>query len=302
MHTDNEAIATVVISLSDYGTEYRGGLYVAAGGDERRVLAMSRGDAVLHQTDVMHGVVLGDERSERWSIILWIRDSQQCAQHNAEWHRGCAEAGNPICQYLHALASIDRTRSDSGGPAVVAQSMEWIKRSASGGYVPAVAQLTSMRSRQLPAAQGLDLLRNAVQSIAMNTAPPTHLLYHLAQLVLEAGESEAEAVGYFERGASMGDAQAMYNLGIAHLYGLGVERADPQLAAAWFEASGLPEGLNAVALFHRANGRIEPARRYADQAAALGFGLPWRDLARQRSNVKLHSAWRRPGGPEPPEW
>jgi hypothetical protein len=303
MHTDNEAIATVVISLSDYGTEYRGGLYVAAGGDTKRVLAMSRGDGVLHQTDVMHGVDLGDKDSERWSIILWIRDSFECAQHNAEWHRECAEAGNPICQYLHSLATIDRTRSDMGGPAVVARSVEWIQRSASGGYIPAVAQLAAVRSGNLPPPEALDLLRKTIASISRNAAPPAWLLYQLAQLLLQAGESEAEAVACFEAAATMGDYQAMYNLGVAHLYGQGVARADPQLAAEWFEASGLPEGLHAVSLYHQSNGRVANARYYADHAAALGFGRPWRDIARQRSNVKLHSAWRpRGGGPAPPQW
>ena len=46
-----------------------------------------RGDAVVHQTDLLHGVELGDETSERWSLILWIRDSVPTAQSIIPRHR-----------------------------------------------------------------------------------------------------------------------------------------------------------------------------------------------------------------------
>ena len=50
------ALVTAVISLSDYGSEYRGGLYVATGRSANKVVALRRGDAVVHQSDLLHGV------------------------------------------------------------------------------------------------------------------------------------------------------------------------------------------------------------------------------------------------------
>ena len=42
----------------------------------------------------------------------------------------------------------------------------------------------------------------------------------------------------------------MYNLGVARLYGYGVQARDPVAAAAWFEKSTLPEGYFATAVTH----------------------------------------------------
>lgn len=50
-HFDGHAVATVVVSLSEYGAEYEGGLYVATGRDDRMVLPLRRGDAVAVRDD-----------------------------------------------------------------------------------------------------------------------------------------------------------------------------------------------------------------------------------------------------------
>jgi len=47
-----------------------------------RVTAPSHARGQVHGTDVQHGVMLGDEHSARWSLILWIRDSDTCDAHN----------------------------------------------------------------------------------------------------------------------------------------------------------------------------------------------------------------------------
>ena len=54
-----QALTTVVMSLSDYDTEYRGGLYVATN-HGRYALKLNRGDAVMHQSDLLHGVQVDD--------------------------------------------------------------------------------------------------------------------------------------------------------------------------------------------------------------------------------------------------
>ena len=102
-HRDMLALVTVVVSLADYGTEYRGGLYVSAG-QGRQVVALRRGDAVVHQSDLLHGVDLGDEASERWSWILWYYDSTRCVSRGHEWSKAAAEAGDAMHQHMCARA------------------------------------------------------------------------------------------------------------------------------------------------------------------------------------------------------
>lgn len=48
-HNDAHSFITVVISLTDYGREYRGGLYVSTKNSEKNFVKLDRGDAVAHQ-------------------------------------------------------------------------------------------------------------------------------------------------------------------------------------------------------------------------------------------------------------
>ena len=116
VHRDSEAIVTVVISLSDYGTDYQGGLYVS-NGHERHVLPLMRGDALVHQSDLLHGVLLHDDPgSLRYSWILWFKDDDRCVHRSYEWSRACAESGgNHICEYLQGL----RASYNPAGPWLV---------------------------------------------------------------------------------------------------------------------------------------------------------------------------------------
>jgi predicted 2-oxoglutarate/Fe(II)-dependent dioxygenase YbiX len=85
MHRDGQAIVSVVVSLSEYGTDYTGGLYVAANGAGRQAIALGVGDAVFHSYDLLHGVQVKGPSAEvpgvRWSWILWYKDSTVCEQH-----------------------------------------------------------------------------------------------------------------------------------------------------------------------------------------------------------------------------
>lgn len=64
------------------------------------MLPLKRGDAAVHQSDLLHGVKV--ESGERWSWILWFRDSATCEEHGHEWFASCAEAGDAICASLHS--------------------------------------------------------------------------------------------------------------------------------------------------------------------------------------------------------
>ena len=56
VHHDGHAIVTVVVPLSQYGVDYNGGLYVTTSRGQKRFLALNKGDAVVHQSDLYHGV------------------------------------------------------------------------------------------------------------------------------------------------------------------------------------------------------------------------------------------------------
>jgi hypothetical protein len=108
-----------------------------------------------------------------------------------------------------------------------------------------------------------------------------------------------EAIVHLEEAARSGHVFAMFNLGISHLYGYGRTdgRRDPDLAAEWFEASGLPEGLFAKSLHASSVGRKEEAEMWRSRASLLGFGSSWRKHARERtgsggsSGAKLNLKW-----------
>lgn len=328
-HHDAHAFVTVVVSLSDYGREYAGGLYVAARNSERHYVRLDRGDAVAHQGDLHHGVRVLDRRddggpSERWSWILWFRDSDTCADHSAGWHRRCAEAGNPTCMYLHAT----RQATPDG-------SLAWNRRASDAGHAQAAVKLAYAHLKALPSRLAFDadaarrLFAAAVQS---SGEPDGH--YGLAALYLaqaqlgvlgqpsNEGKNRAalaargsapvrKAVAHLEDAARGGHTFAMFNLGVCHAYGYGAADGvrDGALAAQWFEASGLPEGLFAKALYLAAVGRPEDAEEYRRKAAVLGFGAPWRKEARERTGnggsagPKLNLKWPHlPGGEVPPEW
>ena len=68
MHFDVQALATVVVALND---GYEGGLFVGAGA-EKRYIDLGIGDAVLHQSNLFHGV---NCTGVRWSLIFWFKDS-----------------------------------------------------------------------------------------------------------------------------------------------------------------------------------------------------------------------------------
>ncbi|EJK44821.1 hypothetical protein THAOC_36609, partial [Thalassiosira oceanica] len=88
-HYDGHAVATAVVSLSDHGTDYEGGLYVSTSHGQREYAALGRGDAILHRSTLLHGVEVhdvegGDGRTERWSWIVWFRDSATCEDFGHE--------------------------------------------------------------------------------------------------------------------------------------------------------------------------------------------------------------------------
>lgn len=136
MHFDMEALATVVVSLSD---DYEGGLYVHTGGKAPpQYLTLAPGAAVVHSSDLLHGVRVTS--GSRWSWVTWFSDGgrsddpedapsrapeQQCSpQRYALWDMEAAKAGDPVRQLLHYF------RLPPGAPGRV----DWLRASAKAGF------------------------------------------------------------------------------------------------------------------------------------------------------------------------
>ena len=280
--------------------------------------------------DLHHGVRVLDERddggpSERWSWILWFRDSDTCEDHYLEWHTHCSKEGDPTCMYLRANAESDPK-----------EKILWNRKASDSGHSQALVKMAYAYLKFLPSEE-IEYNRTKAselfgQAIESSNDPDGH--YGMATLylskarisVLQQPDDQskqrkaievmnsplvAKAIEHLEGAARGGHAFAMFNLGISHTFGYASEDhgVDYELAAEWFEASGLPEGLAAKAMYLGAVGKQEEMRDYQQKAMTLGYGAPWRRPARERtgsggsSGPKLNLDWPPlPNGLMPPEW
>ena len=181
-HHDGHALVTVVVSLTDHGSEYEGGLYVGAGhgGGGRRVVGLSRGDAVMHQSDLLHGVKV--ESGERWSLIIWYRDSSTCEEHGLDWFKQCAEEGDPTCQHMYST----KVGPVPGSADPAAGRLRWAKLAAEGGSPVAMIKLGRAYLKRLPSSLKLDFTAAAKwfrRAAEASGEPDAH--YALAQMMLD---------------------------------------------------------------------------------------------------------------------
>ncbi len=253
MHYDGHALVTVVVSLSDYGTDYTGGLYVATSrGSARTFLKLNKGDAVIHKSDLLHGV---EANGTRWSWIIWYKDSATCQDHSEHWFANCAQNGNPTCQLLHANKMKQQNLA-----------IKWNKEAAKNGHGEARVKMARAYLKRLPSKlpksirKARSLFRAAVRD---SNEPDAH--YGLAELILLRKDQPIEqAVQHLYTAARLGHRFAMFNVGIAETYGFA-----PKTKHNWFIKSGLPEGF-AMAALH-ANTTAEQ-HQYKQRAVEIGYG------------------------------
>jgi len=279
--------------------------------------------------DLHHGVKVLDKRddggpSERWSWIMWFRDSDTCQDHARDWHHDCAEEGNPTCMYLRA--------ANEGNAMDV---VHWNQKASDAGHAQASVKLAYAYLKKLPShleydrSRATHLFREAIVS---SNEPDGH--YGIAALLLEdtkkkimeqptnkakakaaqdafASSEVMQVIIHLEEAAKGGHVFAMFNLGICYTYGY--HRKDRErnfeLATKWFEASGLPEGFFVKSEYLNAVGKTREAEEYRKKASILGFGSPWRTHAREStgsggsSGAKLNLQWPPlPSGEFPPEF
>ncbi|KAL3915473.1 MAG: hypothetical protein SGILL_005637 [Bacillariaceae sp.] len=316
-HHDGHALATVVVSLSDYLTEYKGGLYVSTGyGQEREFLALNKGDAVVHQSTLLHGVQVHDidgsrpEETRRWSWILWFRDSTTCEDHSHEWFAECSEQGNVLCQQLHStkVANVPGIPQNKVADAILHLN----KKAAEGGAGMAAVKMARAYLHQLPSKLPLDVEKALYYyDLAIQSNNPDGY-YGKAAILLQSVSTEqaasskndynmdtrvVEAVRHLEAAAKLHHPYSQFNLGMVHTYGYATNVIDGAIAAKWFVQSGLPEGYFVAAQQAMAVGDQARYQRLGEKAHALGFMAPWRAQARDATGsggaggVSLNLAW-----------
>jgi hypothetical protein len=328
-HQDGHALITVVVSLSNYGTSYLGGLYVSTGHGQREFVPLYTGDAVAHQSSLLHGVQVLDvvgaassrNATERWSWVLWYRDSSECIDYSYEWFAACADEGDPVCQELHAL-TIENIPPENGDEETDEEfrlrqrrnrqlRTQLFMAAAEQGNGNAAIIMARVHLQLLPGAQEYNQ-SEAVRyyKIAMSAGHPDGF-YGMANLYLEELQEEEapipnqstddiillRVVGLLEEAAKRGHAFAMFNLGMVHCFGYGTNHIDADLAALWFIQSGLPEGYYLAAQQALSIGDVSRHEQLDQHARKLGYYEPWRKRARKRagsggsSGVDLNMEW-----------
>jgi hypothetical protein len=327
-HYDGHARVTIVVSLSEYGADYTGGLYVATGhGPQREFLNLSSGDAVLHPSTLLHGVHVypsssrPPSRTERWSWILWFRDSERCQDHSLQWFQECADQGNPLCQQFQASKVVHQhtehahqdQQHDQHQRQIEASRriMELNTKAALGGAAEAAVKVARAYLKQLPTELEFDVnqARRFFQIAIDSHSSEGH--YGMAQiLVAEAAALSdqrtdqamqqgklKEAAAHLEQAALSMHAFSAFNLGIAHIYGYGVPRVNMERGVEWLVQSGLPEGLFLASQYAATTGDQARHDRWLRWAAVLGWDQPWRVEARRHTGsggaagVDLNLMW-----------
>jgi len=153
-HYDVSAFATAIVPLVA-ADAYEGGLYVQGAPDDasRRIVRLERGDVLLHQWDVMHGVHV--TAGERYSLVLWFSESDAARRAGAcPWVRRAAEAGgngdgaghsgssgHPAAQFILGTLHYDGL---FGEVRDAAQAARWFAHAAHGGSAHAQLWLATM--------------------------------------------------------------------------------------------------------------------------------------------------------------
>ena len=322
MHFDLHAAVTVVVSLSDYGTEHRGGLQIqAAGGATAQVLPLKRGDAVVHESDLQHGVRMPDDDGSRWSWILWYLDSERCDAFVDEWHRGCAESGSSLCQYLHSLRlggkvraelweestklsamvdasgavinGDDASKLDKAKAAALVEAANWARLAAQSGLGRAMDHYAMLLRSGKGVAKD-EVAASVWLRRAINASNEARAHCHLGQMLSEGtafpttplGDGQAEALAHFRAAAHGGSHLCHYNVGVCHLSGSGGAVRDKELARRWFERANTGDAMHAAAAIHAEAGRLEEAERWLRRAESAGVASAAAEIAR----LKAHRA------------
>ena len=274
MHFDVNALVTVVVSLSSEGSDFTGGLYVSTGGsgadngnskNSRYFLPLQDGDAVIHQSDLLHGVRVNS--GERWSWIMWLKEDG-CQSDPSSWiytekksdeEATCEEdkveddeeEEDPISLFLRAksttnfkMKKILFEKSSNAGFGIASNDL---------GMMYLEGKLDSTLSDDKivgrTAARNMMALKFLKRASDQGSSDGH---YNLGNQYIDQGEI-TKAVEQFYKGAIGGSSLSMYNIGVANLKGAAGLNVNVTEARKWFERCGSGEGAYAIATTYSVN-------------------------------------------------
>ena len=82
-HWDIPSYVSVVVSLDSTHEDFEGGFFVTTGNGEKSFIPLQKGDTVVHQSDLLHGVHVVS--GQRWSWAMWFQDSSDCSSAAENW-------------------------------------------------------------------------------------------------------------------------------------------------------------------------------------------------------------------------
>ncbi|CAJ1390655.1 unnamed protein product [Effrenium voratum] len=213
-HWDIPSYVSVVVSLDSAGLDFEGGFFVTTGSGEKSFLPLQRGDTVVHQSDLLHGVHV--KRGDRWSWAMWFQDSWDCSSRAESWWQLEAEAGDPVAQTLRAMRASTQE-----------ESWTWLQSAARQSFPRAQLYLGKAHED-----------RGATQTAAGWYESARHggevdACFYLGLWEQQQGNLSG-AAALFQQGAQAGEGKAMAELGKAYRDGQGVPK-DPSLARQWLE-------------------------------------------------------------------
>eukprot|EP00977_Amphora_coffeiformis_P017050 scaffold5478_cov161-Amphora_coffeaeformis.AAC.4 len=317
-HQDGHALVTVVVSLSDHGSDYRGGLYVSTGHGERQFVALNAGDAALHQPFLYHGVQVLDvvhdpaavqekeqqrqqHLTKRWSWILWYKDGCDKDREH-EWFAMCAAQGDAVCQYLYSTKDVPGASSTAENQRI----LHLTRAAAHGGVGEAAVKMARGYLQLLPSPLPYNETLAQVYYVKGIQVGNPDAHYGMAQLILQKlerhtsiqGTKEGSTKGekqrlqqeqylrkvirHLEEAAWLGHSFAAFNLGIVHAFGYGGVEMNTTLSHEWLIESDLPEGLYIASKQTKA-APPDVLVSLEQRARKLGWGQAWRKQAREQT-------------------
>mmetsp|Transcript_4692 Transcript_4692/g.13888 ORF Transcript_4692/g.13888 Transcript_4692/m.13888 type:complete len:581 (+) Transcript_4692:70-1812(+) len=292
LHMDLMSRVSVVVSLSDFGVEHLSGLHLQASGESKaQTLPLARGDAVVHESDLQHGVHL-PETGTRWSWVLWYQDSATCHYHGEEWHAKCAEDGSALCQHLqsHRTESlrvqwarrVGKGRKESGKEvaedlARQAEAANWARRAAEGGLGLAMHHYALLLKQGKGVPKDVKAAANWLRR-AIDASNEPHAHCQLGDMLItgnatpiSADRSATEEAAAHYRAAAAGGLQRCHaNVGFLHLGGAEGAVKDKELALRWFERADTKQAMLEAAQIHADSGRYDKAEHWVLRAHNAG--------------------------------
>eukprot|EP00966_Prymnesium_polylepis_P094304 2182949-Prymnesium_polylepis.1 len=285
------ARVSVIVSLSDFGVEHSSGFHLQASGEAKaQTLPLARGDAVVHESNLQHGVHLPED-GHRWSWVLWYQDSATCHYHGEEWHAACAAAGSPLCQHLQSYRTeglrvqwarrVGGDRETAEGRAEdlarQVQAADWARRAAEGGLGLAMHHYAMLLKTGKGVPKDMEAaaswLRRAIKA---SNEPQAHC--HLGDMLIDGNASPItadrsavdEAAAHYRAAAAGGLHRCHANVGFLHLEGTEGAVKDRELALRWFERADTKAAMLEAVAIHADRERYDEAEHWMQRAHNAG--------------------------------